>query len=420
MNRIYDAVDFIKKKENSAFYLYDYQVMDEKIDSLHNALGPDIALAYSLKANPNPEIVKKIGQKIKWFDVASLFEMKVVLKCFDANFKIIYTSPGKSLQELSFAIANNVYVIVCEDIQEIIRISDIAKNLGKVQKIAIRINPSYDNSNLDNSFSNKPSQMGLEEHVAFSLNRILEDNPSVELIGWHFYIGSRNLSAQSIIENTNYIFVVFQKLCDFYKKNFEFLDIGGGFGVNYFNGELPLDLICLKKSFSFLMSELKRKHPKLLVIAESGRFIVAESGYMVTNVITVKISKGVDFAITDSGITSFFLAADNLSNYGKNEKRNFPISVVPGNKSREKIKTYHVVGPTPTTSDVLAIDVPLPEVHPGDILVVSKAGAYGATASLSYFIGQGFPAEYALNNGIISQIKPRVSVDQLLNSYNLP
>lgn len=422
MNNIYSQIKKINENEFGSFYAYDLNEINLTIKNLKEALGEDVNLAYSLKANPNPTIVNRISQSLPWLDVSSMFELEVVKKYAIKNNKIIYTGPGKTEFEIIKAIEYEVDVIVCEDFTEVERVVYNAKKLNKIQKIAIRINPNFGGDNLYNSFANKPSPMGIDESIVFSELQGYLHIDGIDVVGFHVYIGSRNLDAESIVSNTSNIISLYRNLSNTFNKEFNFLDIGGGFGVDYFHDENPLDLSIINRHIPKLINELKFEYPNLDVFAESGRYIVANSGYMITKVISKKTSQNIEYLIVDAGISSFYLAADNLSNYSPDQPNNFPIKLIKNTKNynfnKKELHKYNIVGPSPTTSDILAKGVCIPQVDVGDYIVIEKSGAYGPTASLPFFLGQGFPSEYLIEDNNAYIIRPRTDYNKLLRLYN--
>ena len=169
-----------------------------------------------------------------------------------------------------------------------------------------------------------------------------------------------------------------------------YLNVGGGFGIPYFERDRPLDLSFVGDNLSTLLADRVRPNlPDARVAVELGRYIVGECGVYVTRVVDRKVSRGRTFLVVDGGLHHQLAASGN---FGQVIRRNYPVAV--GNRfSAEPDDQVTVVGCLCTPLDLLADDVPLPRAEIGDLIVVFQAGAYGLTASPTAFLGHPEPPE---------------------------
>jgi diaminopimelate decarboxylase len=145
-----------------------------------------------------------------------------------------------------------------------------------------------------------------------------------------------------------------------------------------------------------------------------GRYLVAESGVYVVRVREVKQSAGEWFLVADGG-TNHHMAAAGVGSFAK---RNFPVRLL--NRTGEPAdRSYSVSGPLCTPNDLIAKRVPLPKVHPGDLLGIQRSGAYGPTASPGLFLSHGYPAEVLVHNGRTFLVRDRDTVKDLLDKQHL-
>ena len=167
------------------------------------------------------------------------------------------------------------------------------------------------------------------------------------------------------------------------------LNIGGGFGVPYFPGEKSLDLISVCKNLNRLVKDTKKYLSNTKIAIELGRYLVAEAGIYVCQVLERKISREQIFLVTDGGLHHHLAASGN---FGQVIRKNYPVIV--GNKvtgnGRESVS---VVGPLCTPLDLLADEVEMAKADIGDLIVVFQSGAYGLTASPTYFLNHPAPVE---------------------------
>ena len=167
------------------------------------------------------------------------------------------------------------------------------------------------------------------------------------------------------------------------------LNIGGGFGIPYFPGDIGLDLHPIGENLAACLGESKAKLPEAEVILELGRYIVGEAGIYVCKIIDRKISRGEIFLVTDGGLHHHLAASGN---FGQVIRKNYPLLI--GNKmNSQEIETVNVGGPLCTPLDILAHKMELPKADIGDFVVVMQSGAYGFTASPTAFLSHPEPVE---------------------------
>jgi diaminopimelate decarboxylase len=228
-------------------------------------------------------------------------------------------------------------------------------------------------------------------------------------------MGTRILSEEAIAENTERIFELACRVSDVLEFPLEVVDIGGGLGVAYFDGERDLDLPLLAARVNPIIAEFADGHPDTRLVMELGRYLTATSGTYVVCVHYVKESMGERFAVADGG-TNHHMAAVGIGSF---VKRNFPMRVL--NRIDEPAtESWHVTGPLCTPNDTLGKKVALPPVRPGDLVGVLRSGAYGPTASPVLFLSHGYPAEVLVRNGQAHLVRSRDTVEDLLRHQHLP
>jgi diaminopimelate decarboxylase len=165
--------------------------------------------------------------------------------------------------------------------------------------------------------------------------------------------------------------------------------MGGGFGIPYFNGDRPVDIAtvgaALAERFAALPSELAGTE----LAIELGRYLVGEAGVYLTRIVDRKESHGQVFLVTDGGLHHQLAASGN---FGTVVRRNYPAAIA-SQFTAEPVEEASVVGCLCTPLDRLADQALLPRAEEGDLVAIFCAGAYGASASPSAFLGQGPAAE---------------------------
>jgi diaminopimelate decarboxylase len=272
------------------FYAYDRQLITNKVRYLKQILPEKISLSYAIKANPLVNLVHMLAHQVEGFDVASKKEMLLALQTGIPANKISFAGPGKSSDDIKAAIIAGVILHV-ESIGEITKVANAAKELQLKADIAIRVNPSFELKLSGMKMSGVAKPFGIdEEQVAQVLAKLpLSD---LNLRGFHIYSGSQNLSADAIIVSQQQTFALAQKLADDTQKitqiSIDYLNIGGGFGVPYFANQQPLDIKRIANSLKKLLQQYQSLVACTEIILELGRYLVAEAGIYVCQVIDKK------------------------------------------------------------------------------------------------------------------------------------
>lgn len=410
-----DKLKLADSKFGTPFYVYDFDILKNTFFSLRNALPNSVDIFYSTKANPNIAISNELRKLGACAELCSYYEILAAIKAGFLPENIIFVGPAKSEQEIKLCLELGVYAIICESINEYQRISQMAVKLDCMARVAIRINPSHVSKSALLKMGGKPSQFGMDEEVIFKNKDLFLNMPNVNVIGMHIYNGTRILQASTVIENTEYILDLARKLQKEWGVTFEMVDIGGGLGVPYFDNEEELDIGDLASGMRSVIDSYTKDFPKVRIILESGRYLVAKCGALTSRVLDVKTSKGESFAVTDGG-TNCHMAAVGVGSF---VKRNFPIEAVlieGPNSDRQK---YNITGPLCTPGDLIGKQVLLPKLSVGDFVLVKNSGAYGPTASPVMFLSHGFPAEILYKNNEFHLIRDRFSESEFIDKQFL-
>ncbi len=376
-------------KMRTPVYAYDYQEIEARCINLQTALTEEIELFYSEKANPNMQLLKKIKELTKGVEVASGPELENAIAAGYSLENIIFVGPGKTGEELAFASEKQIYCIVCESLEEMIKINEIGGKLQKKVSCAIRVNPVMANAGNRMKMGGVARPFGIDEEKVYEVLESIMNLPFVNMIGIYVYNGTQNLSIDKICEGFQGIFEIALKCEQVAGKRIEFIGLGGGYGVPYFEGESELDMDVLRQKVTELLHEyLPRFSRSLRLVSESGRYLVAAGGYYIVRVLYKKESRGKKFLIVDGG-TNFFSAPSGMGHF---LRRKFPVSIIQKEKSIGE-ECVSIVGPLCTPTDELMHDELLPAADVNDFIVFRNAGAYGLTASPMFFLSHELPDE---------------------------
>lgn len=368
-------------------YVYDRGAIDARVRALRAALPGAIKLHYAIKANPMPALVTHMCHLVDGFDVASQGEMRVALNAGMPSGTVSFAGPAKSEDELRAAVAAGVCVII-ESETEIARLARHAHALGITPRTALRVNPEFQLKGAGMKMGGGPSPFGIDAtRIPAALSLLGEFGLGCN--GLHIYCGSQNLKAEAIIEANRLSVALALQIARDSATHFEFINIGGGFGIPYFPGELPLDLSAVGNALGHLLQSHEAALKGTAVVVELGRYLVGEAGYYVTRVVDIKRSRDQLFILVDGGLHHHLA---NSGNFGQVLRKNYPVVI--GNKlDHRPCDVATIVGPLCTPLDILADKLAVPSLEIGDPVVVLQSGAYGYTASPILFLGHSPPLE---------------------------
>jgi diaminopimelate decarboxylase len=373
---------------DTPFFAYERAAISRRVDELRRALPGDIHLSYAVKANPMPAVVQHLSGQVDGFDVASVGEMAVALDTPMPPERVSFAGPGKTPAELARAVAAGVTVNV-ESETEAVRVADAGNRLGVRPRVAIRVNPDFQVKGSGMRLGGGPQQFGVDaEQVPVLLRRL--GAMELDVLGFHVFAGSQNLHADILAEAQRKTAELVVRLAGAAPQPVRYLNVGGGFGIPYFERDQALDLAAIGDSLAAVLAEqLGPALPQARIVVELGRYLVGEAGVYVTRVIDRKQSRGRTFLVVDGGLHHQLAASGN---FGQVIRKNYPI-VVANRMDAPRNETVSVVGRLCTPLDLLAHEVRLPRAETGDLVAIFQAGAYGLTASPTAFLSHPPPPE---------------------------
>jgi len=381
------AITRLADRIGTPFYVYDRQLITQRVAYLREHLPEDLHLHYAIKANPMPALVQHLSTLVDGFDLASAGEMHIALDTPMPAEKISFAGPGKRPDELAAAIAAGI-VINMESSTEMDRITEIAQQRGIRPKVAIRVNPDFELKSSGMKMGGGPKQFGVDAELVPAMLRELTQR-DLEFYGFHIFSGSQNLRAEAIIEAHDKTFELATRLAEHAPAAIKLLNIGGGLGIPYFPGDQHIEMAPIADNLHRLLPEVRAQVPEAEIVTELGRFLVGEAGLYVCRIIDRKISRGEVFLIADGGMHHHLAASGN---FGQFIRKNYPV-VIANKVKGEKRETASIVGPLCTPLDILADKMDLAKAEMGDLVAVYQSGAYGYSASPFNFLSHPLPKE---------------------------
>lgn len=387
----------------SPLYVYDLSVVRARARALKQAITwRPFQPLYAIKANPCPAVARVIVAEGFGIDAVSPGEVALALRLGVEPGKVLYTENNMTDAEQAEALKQGV-LINCGSLD---RLERVGRAGGR--EAAVRFNPDVGAGAHEKICTAGPmTKFGVHYTQVDDVLRI-EQATGVKVVGCHMHIGSGILDADVYAKAMAVIFAVAAKL-----PNLRFVDVGGGIGIPYRSEHQAMDLPALGAKASALMAEFCARYGRQLELRlEPGRFLVAESGTLLTTVTSVKTNpdtaeaRGRTYVGCDTGFNHLVRVAmydayhriDNLS------RPNAPAAEV------------DVVGNICESGDVFARGRSLPLPQLGDLLAIRDAGAYG-TAMASTYNTRPLPAEVVVDGDHVRAARRRQTVDELLGAW---
>jgi diaminopimelate decarboxylase len=373
---------------STPFFAYDRALLTERVELLRSTLPAQVNLSYAIKANPMPAVVHHLAGLVDSFDVASVQEMRTALDTPMRANHVSFAGPGKTEADIAQAVAAGITIEI-ESATEAARIVQAGDRLGLRPRVAIRVNPDFELKGSGMRMGGGAQQFGVDAEKVPSLVATLVA-ADVDFLGFHVFAGSQNLSADILCETQRRTVKLILTLAE-KAPPIRYINLGGGFGIPYFDKDQPLDLPAVGANLAGLLdTAIEPNLPDARVVIELGRYIVGECGVYVTRVVDRKESRGRTYLVVDGGLHHQLAASGN---FGQVFRRNYPIAI--GNRLLDQVEddAVNVVGCLCTPLDLLADNVRLPHAEIGDLVVLFQAGAYGLTASPTAFLGHPAPVE---------------------------
>ncbi len=403
----------IAARAGTPSYIYSTRTVVEHYHKLRDAFRrgcPDLLVCYSVKANGNLSLLKLMQHEGSGFDVVSGGEIHRALRAGADPRTIVFAGVGKTEAEIRFALAQDILQFNVESEDELETIDAVARETGRVARIALRVNPDVDpQTHTYITTGKKENKFGLDFDRIRDLLGRLSRLPGVRLAGLHIHIGSQIVQVEPYVDALRRL-LAFLPECAKAGHPVETLDLGGGFGI-FYREKSARPPEAFAEALLPLLAQASCR-----ILLEPGRFIVGNAGILLTRVLYVKRSGEKTFYICDAGMTDLI----RPSLYGAYH-RIWPVETDPGVEGEAPDEETwsgpaglaDVVGPICESGDFFAKDRRLPPLRRGQLLAIFSAGAYGYVMSSNYNT-RPRAAEVIAAGSRFEVVTPRETMDDLL------
>jgi diaminopimelate decarboxylase len=389
----------------SPLYVYSQAHLTNQYRQLDRACRRlDHMICYAVKANSNVAVLRVLARLGAGFDIVSAGELMRVIKAGGDASRCVFSGVGKTRDEIDYALENNIYTFNVECESELALINGVALKRGVRAPVSVRVNPDVDpHTHHYISTGKEESKFGIALDGALDVYRAAARMPGLAIRGVQMHIGSQITSTTPFVRAVKKVIPLVKAVRALSPGTVQSFDVGGGLGIRYRN-ETPPSAAAYASALVPLLQPLGLK-----ILMEPGRFIVGNSGVLVTSVLHIKQSPRKKFVVIDAAMNDLIRPA-LYSSYHE---------IVPVTRARSKTIVADVVGPICETGDFFAQGRKIPAVTAGDLLAVMSAGAYGMTMS-SQYNSRPRPAEVLVNGQEYDLIRSRDTMEELVAGETIP
>ena len=371
------ACSALAARHGTPCFAYSEATAQAQAQRLLAALPPRVRLAYAVKANPFPELLRTFGRAGLSFDCASEGELRRVGELGLPPGRIFFAGPGKRLEELELALAMGVR-IQAEGWEDLARVDELA--IAPLD-LNLRVHPAGGVEEANRIIGGVgPSAFGVDEERVPEILDKAKALRHVRIRGLHVFAASNQRDAGRLLATHGMVLELAKRLRETHGLDLQQIDLGGGLGVPYAADQLPLDVERLGRGLAALLKAHAWFQGELIL--EPGRFLAAPCGVYLARVVRIKESRGTRFAILEGGVNH--LLRPLLTG------EPFPVKAI-GKGGRTA--SFTLAGPLCTSLDRLG-EVQLPaDLAPGDLLAFGMTGAYGLSEGMTHFLSHPVPPE---------------------------
>ncbi|MFL6363563.1 MAG: diaminopimelate decarboxylase family protein [Nitrososphaeraceae archaeon] len=421
LNRFAKPADISKliAQYGTPVYLIDEDTLHLKVKELHSAYvkfnGP-VKIAYSIKANFSPAVLRAFIKDGIAFDLTSIGELSFVKQCKVDPGNIIYTSVTEELDEYIQVLQSGVRRVVISSFNGMTNLAEAASKVGVKPLTMIRVNPEVGvKAEIRASYRNGKFGVPFNGGTIDSATKIVKhlmDNDLLKFEGFHFHLGSQITDFSCYMHALDKMDSFLTKVKKDY-QNFRVntIDIGGGTPV-FYNEAVPNPSQMAEHHIDRL-NRLAETHGKFELIVESGRFLVAESSMLVSKIVNTKEYNDHKIVIVDAGY-HLLLDAALL-------KQEYPQEIIPVSHNKRDItrsmpqKNIHLAGRLCDTYDLFPLSKVsnLNDATIGRYVSFYNVGAYSIVFNMPFHCQTKPPIVMKATDGDFKLVRKGTSYEDL-------
>lgn len=385
-------------------FVYSRKALQDAWEAYRSAAGERrVLVCYGMKANSNLAVLNEFRRLGSGFDIVSGGELARVLAVGGDASRVVFSGVGKQEWEMRAALDAGVKCFNVESEAELLRLSAVAADMGKVAPVSLRVNPDVDaRTHPYISTGLKENKFGIAIESALAVYQKAASLPNLHIVGVDCHIGSQITEVDPYLDALDKLIALIKRLAE-QGIQLKHLDLGGGIGIRY-TDETPLHPSALLDQVFIALDAHGLGHLELVL--EPGRSLVGNAGVLLTTVQYLKHSPAKNFAIVDAAMNDLIRPTLYDAWHGV-------MPVNPRNADGPAL-AYDIVGPICESGDWLARDRQL-EVQQGDLLAIMSAGAYAFTMASQYNT-RPRAAEIMVDDRAVHVVRPRETLESLFSS----
>ncbi len=362
------ALNAIAETHGTPCYIYSRATLERHWHAFDAAFsGHEHLICYAVKANSNLAVLNLFARLGSGFDIVSVGELERVLAAGGDPAKIVFSGVGKREDEMRRALEVGIHCFNVESEAELVRLNEVAAELGQRAPVSLRVNPDVDaKTHPYISTGLKENKFGIDIEQASEVYALAAEMPHLDIRGVDCHIGSQLTETRPFLDALDRVLALVDRLATA-GIQLSHLDLGGGLGIQYRNETPPLPADYMAE----VLAKLEGR--TLTILIEPGRAIAGNAGLLLTKVEYLKHTEHKDFAIVDAAMND--LIRPTLYSAWQ--------EIIPVSPREGESLDYDLVGPICETGDFLGKDRSL-VLEQGDLLAVRSSGAYGFTMSSNY------------------------------------
>ncbi|AYE34105.1 diaminopimelate decarboxylase family protein [Clostridium septicum] len=372
-NFLKDAISEYK----TPFYVFDTDVLVDRIKKIKSVLGSDVELCYAMKANPF--LIKSMEKVIDSFEVCSPGEFHICERADVPMDKVIMSGVYKNAEDVEYALLNygNKVIYTVESLLQWKIIKEYVQKHNLSVRALLRLTIG--------------NQFGMDEE---DIRQIISDRdsyPYIEIEGIQFFSGTQKKSAAKMEKELSMLDDFCSVLENCYGFSAKRLEYGPGLPVYYFQEEEN----CEEEILNALANKISSMNFSGKIVLEVGRFIAASCGTYVTSIVDMKSNKKQNYCIVDGGI-------HHINYFGQMLAMKKPPIIHWSEQKDGDTKEWTICGSLCTMNDVLVKKYPFVNLQLGDKLIFKMVGAYSVSEGISLFLSRELPQVflYSKNSGL--------------------
>jgi diaminopimelate decarboxylase len=389
-----EVVTELARRYGTPLYVYDLAAVRAAVRDLRSALPPGIEVYYSAKANPHPVLIAAIAGLGVRVEISSSGELDAVTRAGVPVDRCLYTGPAKTPEEMAHAVTRGVRLFSVESTVDRDRLAEVP---GGPVDYLVRLNGRTAPGAAGLRMTGVPSQFGVATETLSPGSTLFRPAGNARPVGVHLFSASNVADGSAVLAELTANLATAGHACRAQSCEPEVVDLGGGFAAPFATPgtrpSYPQLRAGLGAALDSTLPGWRLGEPRVAV--ESGRYLVAGSGTLLTRVMDRKARDGREYLVCDAGVN----ALGGMSGLG----RLLP-AAQPEHQPADSGQAV-LTGPLCTPLDVLSRAARVGDAAIGDILAIPNVGAYGLTASLVAFLGRPLPVEVVLDGDAVVAVR---------------